>query len=152
MEKEPIQPIKDNLWWVIKGKLAGVRKPVTEEFAELEEMGIGAIVSVLDDPSNTLLYHGSNFAHLWLPIKGGTAPTREHVLQLQGFVDSQNRLGRAVAVHCTNGLRRTGAILAAYLILTGSTYHQAMHIIQTANPNVELREAQTAFLQELAGQ
>lgn len=147
-----IQPIKDNLWWVVPGKLAGVRKPKAEEVNELAAAGIGAIVSVMDDPENLDLYQHSNIPHLWLPIKGGTVPSREQIQELQAFVDSQNRLGHAVAIHCTGGRRRTGTVLASYLINAGLSYKQAMQMIQYANPQVELRSAQIAFLQELAGE
>ena len=34
-KQQPLQPIKENLWWVVPGKLAGVRKPVAEDIAEL---------------------------------------------------------------------------------------------------------------------
>ncbi len=68
-------------------------------------------------------------------------------MELQKFVNSQDCLGHAVVVHSTNGIPRAGMILASYLILTGSSYDQAMQIIQSANPHVELREAQSAFLQ-----
>ena len=145
------QPISENLWWVIPDKLAGVRKPTAEEIAELKSAGVGAIVSVMDDPSNLDLYEQAGMPHRWLPTKGGTAPTQEQIQELQDFVDQQNQLGNAVAIHCTSGNRRTGTMLAAYLISTGSSYDSAMQMIQTANPNAELREAQTTFLQELAG-
>ena len=150
MEHQLIQPIKENLWWVIPGKLAGVRKPITEELTELQAEGIGAIVSVMDDPSNLDLYEQAGIPYLWLPTKGGTAPSREQIQELQNFVDSQNRLGHAVAVHCTSGRRRTGTMLASYLIWAGSSYDKAMQTIQDANPDAELREAQTTFLRELA--
>jgi protein-tyrosine phosphatase len=150
MEQQPIQPIKENLWWVIPGKLAGVRKPMAEELTELQAAGIGAIVSVMDDPANLDLYQQVNIPHLWLPTIGGTAPSREQVQELQNFVSSQNHLGHAVAVHCTSGRRRTGTMLASYLILSGSSYDEALKTIQNANPNPELREAQTTFLRELA--
>jgi hypothetical protein len=52
----------------------------------------------------------------------------------------------------TSGNRRTGTMLAAYLIQSGSSYDDAMGAIQTANPKAELRAAQTTFLQELANQ
>jgi len=42
-------------------------------------------------------------------------------------------------------------MLAAYLIAAGSSYEQAMQTIQDANPDAELRTAQTTFLRELAG-
>lgn len=152
MIEQPIQPIDNNLWWVIPGKLAGVRKPTSEEIAELKANGIGAIVSVMDDPSNLNFYQQAGLPHLWLPTKGGTAPSSEQIQKLQDFVDEQNRLGHAVAVHCTSGRRRTGTMLAAYLIRMGLPYEKAMQTIITANPDVELREAQTSFLRELADQ
>ena len=150
MEQQQIQPIKENLWWVIPGKLAGVRKPIAEELTELQAEGIGAIVSVLDDPSNLDLYQRSDIPHLWLPTIGGTAPSREQIQELQKFIDSQNHLGHAVAVHCTSGRRRTGTMLASYLICAGSSYDEAMQTILDAKPDAELREAQTTFLRELA--
>lgn len=151
MEQQPIQPIEENLWWVIPGKLAGVRKPMAEELTELQSAGIGAIVSVMDDPANLDLYQQANIPYLWLPTIGGTAPSQEQIQELQNFVSSQNQLGHAVAVHCTSGRRRTGTMLASYLILAGSSYDEALKTIQDANPDAELREAQTTFLRELAG-
>lgn len=150
MEQQPIQPIKENLWWVIPGKLAGVRKPMAEELTDLQSAGIGAIVSVMDDPSNLDLYQRSEIPYLWLATKGGTSPSREQIQELQNFVSSQNELGHAVAVHCTSGRRRTGTMLASYLILAGLSYDEAMQTIQDAKPDAELREAQTTFLREFS--
>jgi len=147
MEEQTTQPIAENLWWVISGKLAGVRKPTAEELPELQKLGIGAIVSVMDDPYNLELYEQANLPHLWLPIKGGTPPTLEQIQQLQDFIDSQER---AVAIHCTSGRRRTGTAIAGYLINSGSSYDEAMEIILTANPEIDLRESQSRFLQALA--
>jgi protein-tyrosine phosphatase len=148
---QPInQPITENLWWVLPGKLAGVRKPTAAELPALQTVGVGAIVSVMDDPSNLDVYQQADMPHLWLPTKGGTAPDRAQVQALQKFVDEQNRLGHAVAIHCTSGRRRTGTMLAAYLIAAGSSYDEAIQIIQTANPDAELRDAQTTFLQALS--
>lgn len=149
MEEQPIQPIKENLWWVIPGKLAGVRKPTPEEIAELQMAGVRAIVSVMDDPSNLDLYQQAGLTYLWLPVKGGTAPSDEQIQKLQNFVDEQNRLGYAVAIHCTSGRRRTGTLLAAYLIRSGSTFEEALQVVLVANPDVELREAQVNFLKAL---
>lgn len=150
MQGPQTQPISENLWWIIPGKLAGVRKPAPEEIAELKAAGVQAIISVMDDPSNLDLYEQANIPHCWLPTKGGTAPSRKQIQELQNFVEQQNHLGHAVAIHCTSGNRRTGTMLAAYLISTGSAYDNAMQVIQTANPNAELRDAQTTFLRDLA--
>ena len=149
MEEQLIQPIVENLWWAIPGKLAGVRKPIENELSELRSFGIGAIVSVLDDSANLDLYQQAGIPHIWLPTKGGTPPSREQVQELQKFVNLSNCQGLAVAVHCTNGIRRTGTMLAAYLISTGDTFDRAMQTIQAASPAVDLREAQSAFLRDL---
>lgn len=151
MEQQLIEPIAENLWWVLPGKLAGVRKPTADELPALQISGIGAIVSVMDDPSNLDVYEQASIPYLWLPTQGGTAPSHEQIQDVQTFIDQQNRLGNGVAVHCTNGKRRTGTMLAAYLIQTGLSYDAAMQTIAIANPDLELREAQTTSLQALAG-
>jgi atypical dual specificity phosphatase len=151
-QSNPLQPIAENLWWVIPGKLAGVRKPTEAELSQLRAAGIGAIVSVMDDPANLDLYQAADFPYLWLPTQGGTAPTPEQVQDFRVFVEQQMHSGHAIAVHCTSGRRRTGTLIASYLITTGSSYGESVQKILTANPHVELREAQTAFLQNLAAE
>ncbi|MDY7022315.1 MAG: dual specificity protein phosphatase family protein [Cyanobacteriota bacterium] len=149
-QQQASEPITQNLWWVIPEKLAGVRKPTAEEIFELQASGIQAIVSVMDDPSNLDLYQQANLTHLWVPIKGGTAPTQEQVQELETFINTQNTSGNAVAIHCTSGRRRTGTVLAAYLIRSGASAEDAIQTILTANPQIELRDAQINFLNELA--
>ncbi|MGB3511389.1 MAG: dual specificity protein phosphatase family protein [Microcoleaceae cyanobacterium] len=152
MAEQTTETIAENLWWVISGKLAGVRKPMAAELPELQKLGIGGIVSVMDDPSNLELYQKANLPHLWLPVEGGTSPNQEQIHQLQDFINTQNSEGKAVAIHCTSGRRRTGTAIAAYLISSGLSYDNAMEQILTANSEVELREAQSTFLQDLAKQ
>ncbi len=150
MEQQAIQPIVENLWWVIPSKLAGVRKPMAEELSELQTVGIGAIVSVINDTSNLALYQQTNIPYLWLPIDVGSSPSREQIQELQNFVDQHNYQGLGVAVHCTGGIHRTGTIMAAYLICSGSSYNDAMQMIQKANSLVVLEEAQSSFLHSLS--
>ncbi len=144
------EPISKNLWWVIPDRLAGVRKPTADEIPELHLSGVGGIVSVMDDPSNLDLYESAGLPHRWLPVKGGTAPTREQIAELSDFVAEQNARGTGVALHCTSGRRRTGTFLAAYLIASGKSYEEALQIVLAANPDVELREAQLEFLRAFA--
>jgi atypical dual specificity phosphatase len=150
MEQQAIQPILENLWWVIPTRLAGVRKPMAEELSELQTVGIGAIVSVINDTSNLSLYLRANIPYLWLPIDVGSSPSREQIQELENFVDQHNCQGLAVAVHCTGGIHRTGTILAAYLICSGSSYNDVMQTIQKANSLVVLEEAQSSFLRSLS--
>ncbi|MBF2063494.1 MAG: dual specificity protein phosphatase family protein [Calothrix sp. C42_A2020_038] len=152
MQQSTSQPIVENLWWVIPDKIAGVRKPTLVEISELKAVGISAFVSVLHDRSNLDLYEQLSIPYLWLPIDVGSSPSREQIEELQSFVDIQNSLGHAVAVHCTGGVHRTGTILAAYLIFHGLSYSDAMQKIQNINPSVHLEEAQSQFLLSLSGE
>jgi len=80
----------------------------------LKELRIGALVSVLSDPSNLGSYERHNIPYLWIPIEGGTPPSIEQLQRFLAFVAVQNNLSNAVAVHCSNGLRRTGTGLLHY--------------------------------------
>jgi len=143
------QTLQESIWWIVPGKLAGMQKPEVNELAVLQAEGIGAIVSVMDDPSNLNLYEAAKIPYCWLPTKGGTAPTREQIDSFRQFVDTENRAGKAVAVHCSSGRRRTATFLGAYLILTGSSYEKAIEKIARSNSAVEMREAQLSFLKTL---
>ncbi|WP_216634666.1 protein-tyrosine phosphatase family protein [Gloeomargarita lithophora] len=127
-----------------------MRKPTPTEIPGLKSLGINALVSVMDDPSNLDLYAQNHLPHLWLPTTGGQAPTPAQIQELYEFVNTQNELSHQVIVHCSSGRRRTGTFLAAYLIQTGLGAEEAIQIIQQANPEVELRSTQITFLQELA--
>jgi atypical dual specificity phosphatase len=48
--------LTESLWWVVPDWLGGMRKPTPEEIPILTEIGVNAIVSVMDDPSNLDLY------------------------------------------------------------------------------------------------
>lgn len=143
------QSISESLWWIIPGKLGGMRKPTPEEIPTLRELGVDTVVSVMDDPSNLDRYGQENVPSLWLPTLGGTAPTHDQIDQFQQFVEMQNALSRSVVVHCSSGRRRTGTFLAAYLVRTGYSAQGSIETLRNVNPDVELREAQIAFLQSL---
>ncbi|MDJ0708036.1 MAG: methylthioribulose 1-phosphate dehydratase [Leptolyngbyaceae cyanobacterium MO_188.B28] len=141
--------ITESLWWIIPGKLAGMRRPECDELDTLQAIGIGAIVSVMDDPSNLTFYESAEIPYHWFPTKGGAPPTREQVGAFRIFVEEQLAAGRAISVHCSSGRRRTATFLGAYLILTGASYEQTLDAIVQANPAVEMRAAQLNFLKSL---
>lgn len=145
-----IQPIEENLWWAVPGKLAGVRKPEAEELPKLAVSGVGAIISVLEDSSNIQLYESVQIPHQWLPIQIDAAPSLEQLTMLEAFIERQQAEGRAVAIHCSGGKHRTGTAIAAYLIRQGASYEQAMQTLLNANPEIELPSTQSKFLQQLA--
>ena len=138
-----------NVWWLLPEKLAGMSRPQLEDLPELKKAGIEGIVSVMDEPSGIKEYQEECFQALWLPITGGKLPTVEQVKQFANFAESIIEDDRAVVVHCTSGNRRTGTLLAAYLIAKGENPQQAIALVQKARPTAELREAQQNFLFQL---
>lgn len=149
MKEQTVQPIEKNLWWIIPGKLAGVRQPSAEELPVLQATGVGAIVSVFHEPSNLELYQQSNIPFTWLPIAIDSVPTQSQLQEFVNFVNEQNQLGHSVAVHCSTGKHRTGTMLAAYVIKAGSSYPEAINALLDANPEIELPDSQSTFLQKL---
>ncbi len=149
MEKQSVQPIEENLWWVIPGRLAGVRQPTAEELPALRVAGVSAIVSVFHEPSNLELYEQAGIPSVWLPITIDSVPTKSQLQEFLDFVQYQNESGHAVAVHCSTGRHRTGTMLAAYLIKNGLSYSEAMGVVMNVNPEIELPNSQATFLQKL---
>lgn len=139
----------DYLWWVIPQRLAGMPRPPLEDLEQLYQAGLRGLVSVMDEPSGIKEYKEAGLAALWLPIIGGKAPTVPQVKEFVAFADPIIAQNQAVAVHCTSGNRRTGTLLAAYLVAQGEKPSSAIERIQRVRPTAELREAQIQFLQEL---
>ena len=139
----------DYVWWLIPGKLAGMSRPPLEDLPQLYQAGMRGIVSVMDEPSGIEEYREAGFEALWVPTTGGKPPTIEQVKQFVQFIEPLLENDRPVVVHCTSGNRRTGTLLAAYLVAQGENPEKAIALVQKARPTAELRDAQKQFLLEL---
>lgn len=145
------QPVSlpDYLWWLTPKKLAGMSRPPLSDLPQLYHAGIRGIVSVMDEPSGIDEYRAAGFEALWLPITGGQAPTLEQVKQFVQFAQPLIAQNHSVVVHCTSGNRRTGTLLAAYLVAQGEEPKQAIARIKAARPSAELRKAQEDFIYQI---
>ena len=139
----------DYVWWLLPGKLAGMSRPPLDDLPQLYQAGIRGIVSVMDEPSGIEEYKAAGLNALWLPTIGGQPPELEQVKQFLVFAEPLIAKNHPVVVHCTSGNRRTGTLLAAYLISRGESPESAIAKVQTARPTAELRAAQTDFLLNL---
>jgi protein-tyrosine phosphatase len=56
-------------------------------------------------------------AHRWEPIPDAEpAPNLDWLRRQVGFIEEQRQAGRAVFVHCRNGVSRSGMVVVAYLM------------------------------------
>jgi protein tyrosine phosphatase (PTP) superfamily phosphohydrolase (DUF442 family) len=143
-------PYPDYVWWLVPEKLAGMSRPPLEDLPQLYQAGMRGIVSVMDEPSGIEEYKEAGFQVLWLPITGGKPPTVDQVKQFVQFAELLIEDNQPVVVHCTSGNRRTGTLLAAYLVAEEEDPEKAIALVQQARPTAELRDAQKQFLSELA--
>lgn len=142
--------IMTDAYWVVADKTLGTRKPTsTEEIAELQAAGVGGIISLLDDQENLAMYEQHPIDFCWLPVKGGTAPSAEQVDEGAAFAKKIHQQGKAIAVHCTGGKKRTGTLIAALLVQSGHSADDALAALHTANPTIALSEGQISLLREL---
>jgi atypical dual specificity phosphatase len=156
-------------YWLIEGVLAGCSRPggssrtlwgwgaagsdaaLDADLVWLRERGIGALLTLTEAPlpASALANHG--LASLHLPVDDLTAPAPEQLEQALAFIDRQRASGRAVAVHCKVGQGRTGCVLAAYLIRSGSSPAEALRHLRAACPGAvgvpEQERALHAFAQ-----
>lgn len=95
---------------------AGASEALEEDLAWLTSQGIGAIVSLTEQPLEAHALENYGLECLHLPVEDLQAPTPEQFMQALEFIDAQRGQGRKVAVHCLMGQGRSGTILAAYLI------------------------------------
>lgn len=138
------------LWHVAYGDkhLSGMRKPETaEEVTSLLNNGVGGIITLLSDEENHALYASADMPFLWLPVNGGTPMSEWQLDQAVHFVTQQLADNHTVAVHCTNGHKRTGTLLAALLIKHGLSVDTAIDAVVSANPKADgMNAKQRAFL------
>ena len=137
------------LWWLIPDRLGGMSRPPLKDLPQLYQSNIKGIVSVMDEPSGIEEYKATGFETLWLPITGGKPPTLGQVKKFVQFAEELIAQNQSTVVHCTSGNRRTGTLLATYLIAKGEQPHKAISLIKEARPTAELREAQQEFLLNL---
>jgi atypical dual specificity phosphatase len=165
-EPDPNDPIQRLLWWAIPGVLAGMPMPFihperrlngggsldayNDELKDLYAVGIRAVVSLLNIPSDAEVYKSAGFDFLCLPIPDGQPPTLEQANQFVRFMAEQRAAHRIVVAHCEGGLGRTGTMLAVYLISEGDSAETAIARIRKAEPNAIETAQQIQFLKTFA--
>ncbi len=136
--------------WVVENELAAMGAPdgYDEDFEELQNRGIGALVSLTERAvlSEGAKKHG--FAYLHLPVPDMTAPELFQVRQFTRFCEQNIEQDRPVAVHCLAGIGRTGTMAACYLVYKGVRPEDAISRIRQDRPRSIETLAQEGLIYE----
>ncbi|PTX97353.1 hypothetical protein DB346_20325 [Verrucomicrobia bacterium LW23] len=157
------------LWWVLPGKLAGMRVPsldrtrytthihaepesLPDDLAHLWRVGIRAVVSLLNSAGDGPVFTRAGMEYLSLPVRDGGAPTTHQALRFLHFTDEALRNSKPVAVHCAAGRGRTGTMLALYLIhhFQLDRAETAVEAVRKVRPSAIETYTQETFLQDFA--
>ncbi len=138
-----------DLFWIPgpwRGRLAIAARPRGGEWLEVEaaewrQAGIDVIVSLLEDDevadldlldeATVVESAGIEFISFPTPDRGVPASRRQAV-SLIANIAGELEGGRNVAVHCRQGIGRSGLIAAGVLMASGTTAEDAFRIVSSA--------------------
>ncbi len=128
-----------NFSFVIPGKLAGMGlpgmvSPLEGELMQLRRLGIAAIVTLNERPLDQTMVKSLGFDYLFLPLADFTTPTPGQIDEFVAYVRERNGEGKAVCVHCSAGMGRTGTMLACYLVALGESAAEALESVRRIRP------------------
>ena len=141
--------MKADLFWIPgpwRGRLAIATRPrggdwLDDEASAWRQADLDVIVSLLENEEAGQLDllgerqaaedHALRFFSFPIPDRGVPASLQEAV-SLLGRITAQLNAGKNVAVHCRQGIGRSGLIAAGALIASGRSPDEAMQIVSSA--------------------
>jgi protein-tyrosine phosphatase len=141
--------MKPNLYWIPgpwQGKLAVSTRPRGGDWLDDEvqgwcNAGVDAVVSLLekDEAVQLQLEHernsaeskGLQFLSFPIPDRGVPASPRD-TLRFIGDVTALLKTGKNVAIHCRQGIGRSGLLAAASLMTSGIAAREAVDVVTRA--------------------
>jgi len=141
--------MKANLFWIPgpwRGRLAIASRPrggdwLDDEASAWRLADVDVVVSLLENEEAAQLNllherqaaknHGINFISFPIPDRGVPASMQEAVL-LIARLGTQLEAGKNVAVHCRQGIGRSGLIAAGVLMSSGASAGEAIQIVSSA--------------------
>jgi len=137
--------------WVEKPLLGALAQPEGQEDLEwLRRQGIEILLSLTEEAPRPDWTNESGLLVFHVPIEDMEAPTQEQLERCVSAIAKAHANSMAVAVHCTAGLGRTGAVLASYLVHKGMTAREAIARIRKLRPGSIETEEQVEAVNEFA--
>jgi protein-tyrosine phosphatase len=141
--------MKADLFWILgpwRGRLAIASRPrggdwLDDEASAWRQAGLDVIVSLLEneeagqldllDERQTAEDHALRFISFPIPDRGVPSSLQEAASLILG-ITAQLEAGKNVAVHCRQGIGRSGLIAAGTLVASGVGAEEAMQAVTSA--------------------
>jgi len=141
--------------WVIDGELAGMGQPglvspLEMDLVRLKKRGVGAVVSLTEQPLDATAVGASGLDVLHMPIRDMMAPSIGDIERFVDFVEAALGDDKPVAVHCFAGRGRTGTMLACFLVHRGADPAQAIEAVRVQRPGSIETDTQVVAVLEYA--
>ncbi len=140
-----------NFSWLVEGKIAGAAlSDSSETLSELRNLGIRAIVCLVEWPVDEKLMRSMGFEYLQLKVPSFMPPTQEQIDRFIDFVENMEKQSKAVVVCCRMGWGRTGSMLASYLVRKGFDADSAIKEVRRSRPRSVESPEQEEVIREYA--
>ena len=116
----------------------------------LNGLGFNAVLTLTEDRIDLRLLSELGIRSMHIPIANMHAPTIDQARRATNFLCDCIYEDKQVFVHCYAGYGRTGAILAAYLVATGSDPLVAINQVRKLRPGAIEGIAQEQFVVDFA--
>ena len=116
-----------DIFW-IENTAGGSFPTSIEVINEYKRQGIGAILTLTENPLPQKFYIDLNYLHL--PIYNFHTPSMQELICGVNFITSNLKNNIYTFTHCLAGRGRAGTIIAAYLISIGYSYKEALKTIR----------------------
>lgn len=160
--------MKTDIFWIPGpwlGRLAIASRPrggdwLHDEVADWRSAGVDVVVSLLEAEEATQLglseesraaeANGIEFVHFPIPDRGVPASSQD-ALALTSRIVSALNTGKSIAVHCRQGVGRSGLIVAGVLMSSGISPADSIDAVSTAR-GIAIPETseQRRWLEELS--
>jgi len=118
----------------------GFVRPMEDDLLFIRNHGVGAIVTLTEQPLLLPLKFRAYFAQLHLPVENLEPPTLSQLDRFVAFVDEQFNREVNVAAHCLLGVGRTGTAIAAYRVSRGEEPGEAISRMRSIRNFIETPE------------
>ena len=141
----------DGFSWIDRPHLAACARPAdADEFTWLRQQGIQILLTLSEDRPRRDWVDAAGLLVVHVPIIDMDAPTQDQLDRCISTLTRARSQGMGIVVHCTAGLGRTGAILAAYFVEQGFTAAAAIARVRELRPGSIETPAQEEAVNEFA--